>query len=254
MLRELVASQRLISSWPLYQTGIEALTRSIRAINHRGGSNKRAMTVGDLLMSPIQRLTKYPLLFADLHKITPVIDCPDSHAELDLTVLHLRELVREINHATDNRIVRERIRMRWLLQELLAFKDETLRVGQFGMLGHPVLCGVLHLAYQTKTQVRGAYGLCILFETHMILAVPARQAEKFDVVAVIDMLDLKIESAKVMRIASSPILTKLTIYRPTVPCRIVFVEDRLRIGSAIVRGHPQRVLGSRRRPMEAFYG
>jgi hypothetical protein len=194
MLRELVASQRLISSWPLYETGIEALTRSIRAINHRRGSNKRAMTVGDLLMSPIQRLTKYPLLFVDLHISTPVMDCPDSHAELDLTVLHLRELVREVNHVTDDHIARERIRKRWLLQDRLAFSDETLRASQFRMLGHPVLCGVLHLAYQTKVQVRGAYGLCILFETHTILAVPARQAEKFDVVAVIDLSDLRIES------------------------------------------------------------
>jgi hypothetical protein len=194
MLRELVASQRSISSWPLYETGIEALTRSIRAIDHRRGSNKRAMTVADLLMSPIQRLTKYPLLFADLHKSTPVIDCPDSHAEVDLTLQHLRELVREVNHVTDDRVAREKIRKRWLLQDRLAFNDETLQASQFRMLGHPILCGVLHLAYQTKTQVKGAYGLCILFETHMIMAVPARQAEKFDVIAVIHLSDLKTES------------------------------------------------------------
>ena len=60
MLRGLVASQRSPPSWPLYETGVEALTRSIRAIDHRRGSNKRAMTVGGHLMSPIQRLTKYP--------------------------------------------------------------------------------------------------------------------------------------------------------------------------------------------------
>ena len=56
-----------MSSWPWYETSIKALTRSIRAIDHRRGSNKKAMTVGDLLMSPIQPLAKYPLLFADLH-------------------------------------------------------------------------------------------------------------------------------------------------------------------------------------------
>jgi hypothetical protein len=81
MLRELVAFRRSLSSWTLYETGIEELTRSIRAIHHGRGSNKRAMTVGDL-MSPIQRLTKYPLLFVDLHQSTPVIDCPVSHAEV----------------------------------------------------------------------------------------------------------------------------------------------------------------------------
>lgn len=194
MLREIIASQRSLSSWSLYETGIEALTRSIRAINHRSGSSRRAMTVGDLLMSPIQRLTKYPLLLADLHKSTPVIDCPDSHAEVDLTLQHLRELVREVNHVTDDRVARDRIRKRWLLQDRFAFNDETLQASQFRMLGHPILCGVLHLAYQTRTHVRGAYGLCILFETHVILAVPARQAEKFDVVAVVHLSDLKIES------------------------------------------------------------
>ena len=194
MLREVAASQRSISSWPLYETGIEALTRSIRAINHQRGGQKRAMTVGDLLMSPIQRLTKYPLLFADLHKSTPVIDCPDSYAEVDSTLQHLCELVREVNHVADDRVARERIRKRWLLQDRLAFNNETLQASQFRTLGHPILCGVLHLAYQTGTQVRGAYGLCILFETHMIMAVPARQAEKFEVIAVVHLSDLNTES------------------------------------------------------------
>lgn len=194
MLRELVASQRSLSSWPLYETGIEALTRSIRAIDHRRGSNKRAMTVGDLLMSPIQRLTKYPLLFADLLQSTPVIDCPVSHAEVGLTLEHLRELVREVNHVTDDCVARERIRKRWLLQDRLAFNHETLQTSQFRMLGYPILCGVLHLAYQTKRQVKGGYGLCILFETHLVMAVPAKQAEKFDVIAVVHLSDLTMES------------------------------------------------------------
>ena len=194
MVRALIASQRSVSSWSSYETGIEALTRSLCAINHRRGGNKRAMTVGDLLMSPIQRLTKYPLLFADLHKCTPVIDCPDSYAEVDLTLQNLRELVRAVNHVTDNHIARERIRKRWLLQDRLAFNDGTLQESQFRMLGHPILCGVLHLAYQTRTRVRGGYGLCILFATHMIMAVPARQAGKFDVIAVIHLSDLKTKS------------------------------------------------------------
>jgi hypothetical protein len=194
-LRELVASQRSLSSWPLYETGIEALARSIRAIDHRRGSNKRAMTVGDLLMSPIQRLTKYPLLFADLHQSTPVIDCPVSYAEMGLTFEHLRKLAREANHVTDDHVARERIQKCWLLQDRLAPNDETLQASQFRMLGHPILCGVLHLAYQTKQQVKGGYGLCILFEKHLVMAVPAEQAEEFDVVTIIHLSDLKMESA-----------------------------------------------------------
>ena len=139
ILRDIASSQKLISSWPLYESGIEALTRSVRSVNDRNASNKRAMKVSDLLMSPIQRLTKYPLLFADLHKSTPVIDCPDSHAEVDTTLRHLRELVREVNYVTDNHTARERVRKRWILQDRLAFNNQTLQASQFRMLGYPLL-------------------------------------------------------------------------------------------------------------------
>lgn len=64
------------------------------------------MTVGDLLMSPIQRLTKCPLLFADLHRSTPVIGCPVSHAKVGLALEHLRALMREVNHR-DDRVAKE---------------------------------------------------------------------------------------------------------------------------------------------------
>jgi hypothetical protein len=63
------------------------------------------------------------------------------------------------------------------------------------MLNHPILCGVLHLAYQTKRQVKGGYGLCILLEKHLVVVIPAKQAEKFDVTALIHLSALKMESA-----------------------------------------------------------
>jgi hypothetical protein len=112
-----------------------------------------------------------------------------------LTLEHLRKLVQEVNHVTNDYIARKRIRKRQLLQDRLAFNHETLQTSQFRMLGHPILCGVLHLTHQTKRQVKGGYGLCILFETHLVMAVPAKQAEKFDVIAVIHLSDLKMESA-----------------------------------------------------------
>jgi hypothetical protein len=230
ILRDIASSQKSISSWPLYETGIEALTRSVRAVNDRNASNKRAMKVSDLLMSPIQRLTKYPLLFADLHKSTPVIDCPDSHAEVDFTLQHLRELVREVNYVTDNHTARERVRKRWILQDRLAFNNQTLQASQFRMLGYPLLCGVLHLAYQTRTGVTGAYGLCVLFETHMVLAVPARQAEKFDVIAVIRLSNLKLESTSDGEGDDSRMtfdFPELTTYRSTMPYRVILVEGGL---------------------------
>lgn len=189
------------------------------------------MTVGDLLMSPIQQLTKYPLLFTDLHQSTPVIDCPDSHAEVDLTLQNLRGLVRGVNCVTDDRVARDRVRKRWPLQNRLSFNDKTPQATQFRMLGHPVLCSVLHLAYQTKKRVKGGYGLCILFEMHMIMAVPAGPAEKFDVIAVIYLLDLTTDSTSDGkgnhdRLKSS-ILVDLTTHRSAVPHSIILVEDRV---------------------------
>ena len=103
--------------------------------------------------------------------------------------------MREVNHIIDDHVARERIRKRWLLQDRLTFNGETLQANQFRMLVHPMLCGVLHLAYQTTRQVKGGYGLCILFEKHLVMAVSAKQAEKFDVIALIYFSDLKMESA-----------------------------------------------------------
>lgn len=70
-----------------------------------------------------------------------------------------------------------------------------LQANQFRMPGHTILCGVLHLAYQTKRQVKGGYGLCMLFEKHLVMAVLAKQAEEFDVIAPVRLSDLKMESA-----------------------------------------------------------
>lgn len=117
-----------------------------------------------------------------------MIGCPVSHAEVGLALEHLRALVRMT-------MLLERIRKHWLLQDCLAFNDETLQANQFQMLGHLILCGVLHLAYQTKRQVKGGYGLCMLFEKHLVMAVLAKQAEGFDVIALVRLSDLKMESA-----------------------------------------------------------
>lgn len=253
MLRELVAFQRSIPSWPLYETGIEALSRSIRAIDQKVNGNRRALTVSDLLVAPIQRLTKYPLLFADLYRNTPVIDCPDSHAEVELTLQCLRELVREVNQATDDRVARERIRKRWLLQDRLTFTDEILQAGQFRMLGHPILCGVLHLAYQTKAQVQGTYGLCLLFAAHLVLSIPSRLSEKFDVIAVVHLSNLSMESTndgRGMSLMMTSMFVRLITHRPAMSYCSFLLEASFRIRQSALRNHPQRMFRHRGRAVE----
>lgn len=72
---------------------------------------------------PIQRVCKYPLLFADLYKHLPVIDCPESHGEVEKVLFRLRETAMEINQATNDQDARERIQRSWHLQDILGFPD-----------------------------------------------------------------------------------------------------------------------------------
>jgi hypothetical protein len=77
------------------------------------------------MSQPIQRVCKYPLLFADLYKQTPVIDCPESNAEVEKALFRLRETAMEINRATNDEDTRERIQRSWHLQDLLVFADKV---------------------------------------------------------------------------------------------------------------------------------
>ena len=72
---------------------------------------------------PIQRVCKYPLLFAELLKQTPVCDCPDSHIEIENVLIRLREATTEINRATDDPRMKTTMEKTWLLQDRLAFTE-----------------------------------------------------------------------------------------------------------------------------------
>ena len=76
-----------------------------------------------MIYQPIQRVCKYPLLFADLFKHLPVIDCPESHAEIEKVLFRLRETAMEINKATNDEYAREKIQRSWHLQDLLVFPN-----------------------------------------------------------------------------------------------------------------------------------
>ncbi|TQV95902.1 Rho guanyl nucleotide exchange factor [Cordyceps javanica] len=70
---------------------------------------------------PIQRVCRYPLLFAELLKNTPVCDCPDSHMEVESSLIRLREATCIINKATDDANTKARLEQTWILQDRLAF-------------------------------------------------------------------------------------------------------------------------------------
>ena len=140
-------------------------------------------------------------------------DCPVSHEEIDSVLHNLRETVGEINLATDDRSAQQRIQRTWLLQEKLVFPNNVSPLctyesfadwgcsqastsSQCRRLGHVALCGVLHVAYQTKARVHGDYMLCALFKAYLVLGIPRPHVNKFDVVAIIHLADLKVEIAE----------------------------------------------------------
>jgi len=125
MVHDVASTYKNVSGWHAYEMGLEALAKSLASINSREGESRKCLTFADLLIKPIQRVCKYPLFFGDLLKHTPVFDCPESHAEIDRTFDCLRETVREINKATDDRVTKNKIQRTWLLQDKLVFPDSV---------------------------------------------------------------------------------------------------------------------------------
>jgi len=136
---------------------------------------------------------KYPLLFGDLLKQTPVGDDPVSHAELQSLVAQLRLLAIDINKATHDLRTKDLIEKTWILQDRLNFGNQPLDLVLIRHLGHVRACGVLHIAYQTKKDVKGQYMLCAVFGSCLLLATPDKSGPGYTVVACISLTSISIE-------------------------------------------------------------
>lgn len=180
--------------WPTYESGMESLARAIVAIDQRSINDKKGLTVGDLLIKPIQRITKYPLLLEQLLDSTPMTDAPGTRTELDLVLQAIRDVVQMVNLATDNHFARLAIQRRWLLQDRLNLSRLNISGEQFRTLGTIELCGVLHVAYQSIVTVSGGYALCVLFDEHLLVAFPIGSTGYFEAIAIIQLCDMKITS------------------------------------------------------------
>ncbi|KAK7520648.1 hypothetical protein IWZ03DRAFT_143222 [Phyllosticta citriasiana] len=185
---ELEASHRAIPAWQTYERGIEALSSMLVSANKRDASCRKGLTLADLMIKPIQRTSKYPLFFADLMKHTPVADDPVAHAELEKVHFRLKDANQEINNAKDDPLRRKLIETTWLLQDRLVFaQDQPIpRVVLTRLLGHVVLCGVLHVTYQTNDpRIHGKYMICMLFRSCLILAQTDKSYSTYNVFAMI---------------------------------------------------------------------
>ncbi|KAJ5032522.1 uncharacterized protein L3040_009123 [Drepanopeziza brunnea f. sp. 'multigermtubi'] len=195
MIRDIANTYRTIPQWETYQKGFEALASSLASINNQQHNTKKALTIGDLLVKPIQRVCRYPLLFSELLKVTPVCDCPDSHMEIENVLIRLREATTEINRATDDPRMKAIIEKSWLLQDRLIFPDTTFLQSKnyIRALGHIHLCGVLHVSWQTRTGIDGQYMICLLYRDFLLFASAPKNDQIYTVQACIGLSEMRIE-------------------------------------------------------------
>ncbi|KAF2273398.1 uncharacterized protein EI97DRAFT_436053 [Westerdykella ornata] len=196
MSKNLAMMCKSSQGWNEYERGVEALSKLVTSDNNRGLGSRKALAFSDLLIKPIQRVCKYPLLFNELCRHTPVYDDPEAHAELEKIVLRLQETIHEVNKAKDDPKTRKLLEIAWQLQDRLDFPIQTpSRVHFCRSLGHVLVCGVLHVAYQTPERVTGQYMICILYRSCVLLATANRNLPPYSVVASIPLANASVEEA-----------------------------------------------------------
>ncbi|GJC91935.1 RSP [Colletotrichum higginsianum] len=195
MIKDVASAHRTMPQWDTYQRGIEALASSLGPASTHADLSKKSLTIGDLLVKPIQRICKYPLLFAELLKYTPVMDCPNSHMEVESALLRLREATAEINRATNDRRMKSTLEKTWILQDRLVFPEQldAASKNRIRSFGHVDLCGALHVCWQTKEGAKGQYMICLLYHNVLCLASASKVDQIYTIQACINMGGIKIE-------------------------------------------------------------
>ncbi|KAI1818424.1 Dbl homology domain-containing protein [Poronia punctata] len=198
MIKDVASAHRTLPEWDSYQKGIEALAASLSAANHNLGNHRKSLTIGDLLVKPIQRICRYPLLFSELLKYTPVCDCPNSHMEIESVLMRLREVTAEINRATDDPQMKTTLEQTWLLQDRLIFPHQSNSAASkttIRSFGHVRLCGALHVCWQTRDGVAGQYMISLLYRECLCLATASKGDQVYAIQACISLDSIKIEEA-----------------------------------------------------------
>ncbi|KAF1809617.1 Dbl homology domain-containing protein [Eremomyces bilateralis CBS 781.70] len=196
MNHDVSSTNKSIPGWNSYERGIEVLSISLSSLNHREMGNKKALTFADLLIKPVQRICKYPLFFAELCRQTPVCDDPESHEQIQKALSRLQEMAQAVNKARDDAKKRKMIETTWKLQDRLVFTEEHhLPAGMvLRLLGHVMVCGVLHMAFETPAEVKGTYAVCVLFKSYFLFAVPMKHSSSYSVWAVIHLSQCTLEA------------------------------------------------------------
>lgn len=83
----------------------------------------------------MQKVCRYPLLFAELYRHTPAVDDPASSAEIGNILSKLLEMAGQINKATNDRETQLKIRRSSHLHNMLILPDTvSLEESQYGMM------------------------------------------------------------------------------------------------------------------------
>ncbi|KJR80568.1 uncharacterized protein SPSK_05126 [Sporothrix schenckii 1099-18] len=124
VIDDLKKMHRSNPDWDKHQRGLETLASFLSYARGPAGS-KKSLSINDLLAKPIQRACRYPLLFKELLKATPVYDCPHSHSEIEKALDGLENTARAMNEATDDPLIKSNLQKTWLLEERLRFPSKV---------------------------------------------------------------------------------------------------------------------------------
>ncbi|ROT40036.1 Dbl homology domain-containing protein [Sodiomyces alkalinus F11] len=196
MVKDVASAHHKLPQWDAYQRGLEALASSLGAASYHENQSRKSLTIGDLLVKPIQRICRYPLVFAELLRHTPVDDDPNCHMEVENVLLRLREATAEINRATNDSQMRSTLQRTWILQDRLIFANQRIDAASKNRIrsfGHVELCGALYLCWQTKEGVRGQYMVCILYRDVLCLASAGKFEQIYAIEACINLDSIKVE-------------------------------------------------------------
>ncbi|KAJ5597321.1 hypothetical protein N7537_007405 [Penicillium hordei] len=194
LTQDVALLRRSIANWTIYDQGIEALSKSVASTERRRQEDNKSMTLNDMLIKPIQRLCKYPLVLQDLLRSTPVSDCPSSHDGIQQVLDSMRVLVTQINLAAGNPINKDRIHKTVVLQKKVDISKSDALQSIYKDLGPLVMCGVLHVTYQTAQITNGEFMVCVLFQRYLFFAKGIDDQRRLEAVACVYLDSLKIDT------------------------------------------------------------
>ncbi|OOG00519.1 hypothetical protein ASPCADRAFT_511500 [Aspergillus carbonarius ITEM 5010] len=185
-----------VPNWRIYEQGLEALSKSAASLERQTQEENKAMSLNDLLIKPVQRLCKYPLLLEELLRWTHIQDDPSAHDGIRQVLERVRAVVCEINHGINNSVNNALVNKTLSLQGFMDLSASNTVSDAYKQLGPLTLCGVLHITYQTSDYITGGYMVCILFPYHLLIAKPSDDYRRLRAVACLFISDLKIDSLR----------------------------------------------------------